>query len=637
MSAEALLDPRFAALPRLFRDATKPNPSVDDVRRFMHELVQADTGLFEGGLLFRAREARGFLFIADTGIMPESPRHWSRWPLHRLFSTRRACLITSPETEERALAFPFNVSVERYVVIAPLRTQSLCDAQTAFLQALQAVTCAPPVPATRPDISPRFVWVGADAELLQRVARLIGPRGWDLLYAPTFGHALMLLERDAVDIAIVDSRTLGAPLSSLRSLRHTAKISDAPILYFSNEAPGTEIQALIDEWLKPSASDAELLRTFKNSAQLISESRTRALRISVEKADGRLRACSGFDELAQTCADAAVHLGCDAAGVMLVDELEEIHSACVGASAEALTSRWPTPFVTGDAVLHSRADDRFFEEVFYDAEYAGKLRQLQVTSAAALPISDGVRIVGTLLAISRERPMFEPEFGALAELCRRTGTAFAALPRPELTRGIWRRTAIPHAAIDVYQGMKAGATFYLRNNESAAALVVLEHVDEGHPEEFADDLLRELLSCADEQDAPERMRSLLLRERGNSGGILIASIDKDDRLTYACSAFPNPLRVPESGPFALRSHAGTLETGCMRLDERSATLIYSNSFASQVDAAQAVGALQRALRDGQENPARALPELAQRREKLAFASITRPSSAAGSRRPQVLA
>lgn len=50
MPTEAILDPRFAALPRLIRDATNPNASRDQIRHFTQELLHADPALFSGAL-----------------------------------------------------------------------------------------------------------------------------------------------------------------------------------------------------------------------------------------------------------------------------------------------------------------------------------------------------------------------------------------------------------------------------------------------------------------------------------------------------------------------------------------------------------------------------------------------------------
>jgi NAD(P)-dependent dehydrogenase (short-subunit alcohol dehydrogenase family) len=65
MPAEALLDTRFAALPRLIRDATIPNASASDVRHSMDYCKRIPPCL-RGAAVF-SREAHGFVLVRHAG------------------------------------------------------------------------------------------------------------------------------------------------------------------------------------------------------------------------------------------------------------------------------------------------------------------------------------------------------------------------------------------------------------------------------------------------------------------------------------------------------------------------------------------------------------------------------------------
>lgn len=615
MPTEALLDSRFAALPRLIRDATNPNPTTADIRRFMATLLQADPALFSGALHFFSREGHGFVPTSQIGAPEGSARTWPRWPLRRLFAARRASLITNPVSGAQALAVPFNVGLERHVVVAPLSVQNLDEAQQTFLDALQSAASAPPLSATVTERVPRFVWLGMSEDLAEVVGGIVRRRAWPLLFAPTFGHALMMLEDDRVDIAVLEARALNGELNCLRALRHAAKIGDAPIVYFSDTAAGPEVQTLVDCILPQNAGDGEILRALKTTAALVSRMRGQALGARVERIEDHLRACADYPELAEACAHAALHLGADAVSVMLADRSGGVHAAHVPLQT-VLGDHWPTPFMTGESITHTRADDAFYEDAFDDGEYAQRLRELHPVSAAALPIASGAQIVGSMLAFSTRQPMFQPEFDALADLCERTGHALVNLREPRI-RGPWRRAMLGQVMLEAFEGARARASFALQSDGVTAAVVVLEPQNDRRAAELAQQLLLE--SDVD-------LRQFAAACKGDSRGIALAVLDDGVRLRYACEGLPVPLRVPLSGPIPASRRAESCEAGSFMMDANCVTLIYSSEFASQIEPAKLVGALQRGLRASRAMVARSLPRLAQSTQKLGFACITMLSS-----------
>lgn len=629
MPAEAFLDPRFVALPGLLRSATKTDLSAPEVRRFMDALLEADAALFAGALLLRSREGRRFILVHETGGPVEDARSWLRWPLSRLFSTRRACLITNPRSGARALAIPFYVSDEWYAVVAPLRGPA-DSAQSVFLAALQSITAAPP-PRSVAHGAPRFAWFGTDKALHARLRSAISARGWEFHAASTFGHLVLLLERDAIDVALIQPSSLGDAMHSLRTLRHAAKIGDAPILYFSDTDPESEIETLVDACLYPDAPTRELIKALKQSVSLVPQARAKALREAVRNVEDDLRACEDYADLARACANAALALGSDAASVMLADQTGAIHAAHVPEYQDALQDHWPAAFVTGEPVTDSTAGDRFFEEVFDDREYAKRLQALHALSGASLPIRDGPKIIGTLLAFSTARAMFDPEFSALADLAALTGRVFSA--RGNAGGRLWRRMTACDAHIDVYQGAKGHAALQVSTHGSLAAIAAVEDEDRARSAEFANALVREVTVL--QERAEEQLRALVRRFDDGKRGVLVGIVD-GERLTYACSRFPLPLRVPVSGPVPAIRRASECESGGIALGPQSVTLIYSNEFASQIETAQLVATVQRGLRGRWANAARSLPELALSRGRLAFAAITMPTYGVDSPHPQAL-
>ncbi len=640
MSSEAVLDRRFVALAGLLRSATKSDPSARDVGGFADALLQAAPTLFAGTLIFRSREGGRFVLIQQAGEERDPPRSWLRWPLRRLFAVRRSSIVTNPRSLHRALAVPFMVSGERYVVVATLRSEPVDSTDGAFLDALQSVPTALPQISSTYGTS-RFVWFGSDESLAARVEAVCAQRGWDIHRVPTFGHLLMLLESDLVDVAAVQASTLAEPLHALRALRHAAKIGDAPVLYFTDADPGAEIGTLVDAWLPSNASDGELLKALKRAASLISPTRKRALVQRARKMEQELRACTDECELARACARAALTLGAEAASVMLVDEIGSTCAAHEPVDDETLLDRWPNTFLTGEPVTQSILNDRFFVEVFDDDEYAQRIRSQGPVSGSALPIRDASRTVGTLLAFSRTREMFEPEFTALKVLCRVTATAYAMLngsrrqgsPGGALAQR-WRRVALGDARIDVYEGTR-GAALGVRASRTLAAIAAVEDEDPARAALHVRSALQEIAALG-QQDVNEQLDVLLEKFDDGNRGVLLGVLDAEGGFTFACARFPAPLIVHASGPVRSIRPASTRESGRVLVDPGAVTLVYSNEFAAQIETAEFVSHVQHNLRIGAANAVQTVPDLASSSGKLAFASITMRTYAADSRRSQAL-
>jgi hypothetical protein len=616
MSEEAFLDTRFAALPRLIRDATNPNATAADVRHFMDELLQADPALFAGALHFFSREGHGFVLVRHTGGSIEDVRGWPRWPLKRLFAARRASLISNPSTSQTALAVPFCVSSERHVVIAPLSIEQCDEAQQTFLDALQSATVPAPAAQYAGERVPRFVWLGNDGELAERIDAITRARGWPVLSAPTLGHVLMMLERDLVDVTLFEASALRSALPSLRAVRHAATIGDAPIVLFTDDDVGAEVQTLVDCVVPKCAGEGELLRVLKGATAIVSRTRTEALRASVHRMESRLRACRDYGELAETCARGALSLGADIVAVMLADEHGDVYAAHEPQDT-LLGDIWPTPFMTGESITYTRVGEAFFREAFDDDEYARRLSGLHAQSGTALPIVSGTHIIGTMLAFSTRQPMFQPEFDALTELCERTGRVLLTLREPAVQDAPWHRAVAGDVAVDVFEGAKTKASLIARSDEEQRiAIVLLEPADTRRGATIAERLLLE----------PKRsLREVVADFKGDSRGIAIALV-QSGRLRYACDGVPIPQRVPLSGPVSSVRRAETCESGSLPVDGNSITLLCSSSFAAQIETAQVVRAVQRGLRDNGAMVARIIPRLARNTKQLGFACVTMQSS-----------
>lgn len=592
----------------------------------MDELLQADPTLFQGALQFLSRAGHGFILVREIGGTMEHDRAWPRWPLRRLFAIRRPSLITNPHGGQRALAVPFTLPGEQHVVVAPLSVQTLDDAQQAFLDSLRSLILPTPTLTSRSDGAPRFVWLGAPSALSQRVQSIMQRRGWPLAFAPTLGHVLMLLQDDRVDIALFERDSLHNELASLRALRHSARIGDAPIVYFTDEECEPEVQTLVDYCVPIAAGEGELLRMLKAAAALVSRSRSRALRTGVEHMERKLRACADYAELAERAAQDALQLGPDAVSVMLVDPAGGVHAAHLPFES-ALGDHWPTPFMTGEKIVHTHAVDAFFEEAFDDAQFAERLRGLRPISAAALPVGNGAHIIGTLLAFSLYRPMYEPEFDALATLCENVASCAEALS-PVRLGGPWQQAMLGEIMIEAFEGPGARASIRVSCEGENAAIVMLEREDD----RLAAKIVEQLLS-----DPDADLKALLETYKFDARGILVGLVENGSRFRYACEGLPLPLRVPLTGPVEAVRSAQRCETGTIPLGAQSATLVYCTDFAAQVEPARLVGVIQSGLRSSRAMLARGLPSLGSRTQKLAFACITMLSSAVESPRPSALA
>lgn len=95
---------------------------------------------------------------------------------------------------------------------------------------------------------------------------------WPVVLAPTFGHVLVALQNDRVDIALLEAGVLQEELASLRAVRNAAKIGDAPIIYFTDSGCEPEVQTLVDYCFPMSATDGEMTRALKDACTLIPRS-----------------------------------------------------------------------------------------------------------------------------------------------------------------------------------------------------------------------------------------------------------------------------------------------------------------------------------------------------------------------------
>jgi hypothetical protein len=639
------LDGLFATLPALMRCALIPGARVENVRQFMEMLLAVDSALFSGAVLFSSRNGRPFVCVAENIASEATRHHWARWPLDRLFTIRRSCLITNPVDGTRALAVPFATSSQdRYVVVAILRSTIVTPAQKAFLDAMQSFVIVATQQAeywqgtglndVRLDLAgdpPSLVLFGEDGYIRTYVRELAERRGWPIRVAPTFGHVLRSVAEGAIDIVLLDRRFLNDPLSKLRALRHVVT-ADVLVLYLDDAEANSELEALVDERIAPSVGTNELFQALKRLIRLVPLRRAKVLEALVFREQARIDMCTDRDELAPAIANAALAIYGDVAAVTLVDEAGRLFSAESPARGKPLVTGVPATFLNGYATIRSRLDESFFADLFDDEATRKRLLQMNWTSGASIPIIAFERIAGTLFVLSSTHALTRAHASALNALSESAGSAFENLSESGTWQmggdisSRWRDIEVGEVHIHVYCGPGAVSCAVTKAVDPRCALLAL--ADAGNfdsSREICEQVIEELAALRADAEARQALEFVVTSFKTRAG-VLAAIVDGRGAVEYAAADSPAPLQIPAHGPLALPLERRTSHHGTVTLKPDSATLFYDSRFSEIVDSARMVDAVQYYLQRESLNPSVSLPEVAVDRDSLTFVEITKRSA-----------
>jgi hypothetical protein len=334
---------------------------------------------------------------------------------------------------------------------------------------------------------------------------------------------------------------------------------------------------------------------------------------------------------------AAMSLGCSIVSVMLVDDMGRVHAAKRPHGVDRVLERLPIAFITGETLMRTVVDAGFFKDVFNDSSDHESVPSGSV-SGVSIPIRDGEVIAGTLLGLSTGRPLFEPEFAALNDLCGMAGRALSAIRAGAQVQAVphedaqqWWRVRRGDLRIDLYEGSSADAVFRAAAYDDAgiAAIVTVAAEEKLTARRVAEAALEEVLACG-ESGEEAALSAILQRFEGEVSGLLLASFAGESALRFACSRFPVPLQIAASGPVPALRYANVRSSGSIATGSDSVTLICSSGFMEQIETAKLVEIVQRNLQDGSANPLHDVPSIVGDAESLAFAAVTMRSSGVAS-------
>jgi len=591
----------MAAVAGILEYSSGHMPDAAGLRRFTDRIVQADPDLFRGALLFTSKNDGAFALLHETGDGLRARESWSHWPLDRLFAKRRASLITNPGSGERGMAIPFGVSrSERSVVIVTLRDGQLSAADRDFLTTLEWAAASVPqiAPALRrsavqnridtysssPPPTPRLLFFG-ETLLEERVKRLARRRGWEVR-ATVSCPDLIASVRESSDILLIEG-TQAEVVEVLRAIRRAAP--QVPVLCFDG-GRNEEIDVLADRRLSHDAGDTETFDEIEAMVADLPRRRREYLESAVNRALPGLTSVQSPRELSRAIADTARRLFGDWVAVHLLDTQGDMYGTELPAGAHPLMREIPNTFISGYAVMKSHIDEAFFEALTDDEQTREDLAQLNPISGAALPLMHEGSVSGTLIVLTTERELGEPEFEALLQFAEAASLAFAVLQVriAKLTLSTsheWTRISVGDYDIHVYHPhAHRGVTFH--------ALPLDAH-------------------------------RIGIEVRDVEGGALMGTLNLDQgTFSYEAIQFPPPVQISASGPASAMGEAGNRPIAhTLMLKPPSVTLIYDAEFPRLVDSGRVVEVLQNAMRAAAENPAFELAQFVQS-ERAGFIAIT---------------
>ncbi len=585
-------DPRMHALPGLLRFTGTLAPNAANLHRFMERLVGADPALFGGAVLFASRGGGAFLPLHTISGDGADERTWMRWPCERLFVKRRAAVITNPVTGTQALAIPFLVPPqERYVVLAPLRTEHLSRSDSDFLAAVQCIAGAVPLNAPahagldardRVDVSGsaadlRVLYFGR-SDFAERLAAIVEPWSWRFERATTFTGALEMLDR-RFDLAVFDGGAVGYRMTSLHALRRYAP--DIALLYIG---PATdESELLADACIPADIADVEVVRILKRIARELPPRRWQQLQSAIDDAAPVVLASRTLLELAERVAATAIEVLCDYACVHILDDEGTVFASELPPRPQRILADLPDSFLSGYAIVTSRIDDAFFAGISSDPHTREQLEALAPLSGALLPIAHEGRLVGSIVALATQRTFDEPQAGAFSKLAALASRGFAALQTQEgPVRGSWTRLTCGSYDIEAFSAAgSTGITASLTPGGNAVAI---------------------------DLRGPDHQRFT---------GTLDA---REGVLRFNSANVPHPFHVRADGPPRSLHVAGGEQR--MPLPSRSITIIFAQSLSERIERPDIAPMITRALADDRDVQPAAELARALSKQRTSFAIIT---------------
>ncbi|MFN2449032.1 MAG: GAF domain-containing protein, partial [Candidatus Baltobacteraceae bacterium] len=335
-----------------------------------------------------------------------------------------------------------------------------------------------------------------------------------------------------------------------------------------------EGELLSDACIGEAPSEGDLARAIKSVARQLPLRHWQQLQSLIDDASLSVVQSPSLSALARTLAQIALGGLCDWVCVHIVDDEGGVHSAELPAEGDPLLPQLPLSFLNGFALMTSRIDEQFFEQIASEPETQERLAALAPLSAALLPLAHDGRLIGSIVAFATRRTMDDAQFQAFSKLSALASRAFASVQirAGQAARGAWSHVACAQYDAEVFSAANA----YTRVSASLA---------------------------------PEGAK-ILIDLAGVQGERFAGTLDANAHtLRFACSAMPQPLAIGPGG--AIRTLRVVGEEQRLALKPRTFALIYPQGLAGPIETAPLVEYLSDALTaDEPDNALRAAREIA---------------------------
>lgn len=507
--------------------------------------------LFESVTILRSRPFEPFLILERHGDFHQADRSWTRWPLHRLFLRRRPAVIQNPDLLGRALALPFLHGGVRSVVLAPLAREKLSMSEEANLAVLQSVSLIPTklARATAPIDDPTFLWLGNDNGLSTRFEAVLRRRGWKLRMCTSFSDVRHGQSLHAFAVLCIDAQLPNAAhvVRTLRMMEGSEGAALAVVTIGSLDMSAAELSALVDETIDPAADDRKVVAALKNALRRGAAARIREFEASIDQAKAVIREMRTAEDLSVEAARVAALVIEGWANVQLMDSSGLI---CLGeypVAARPVASDIPNFFFDTWPLVKTAVDEQFYEYASSDEAARRRMRLLNFRSGVCVPLSDGQRIVGTLVAASTKSARDRDELKALVAFSQEIVDQLRRIRErpvvPEFYREkSWTYVRDGSTEVHVYRSPDASmAARFFRIDATFSVLLIAE--PRCHEEIIAIVLEAELQSTN-----PATTLAGLARAR-IGGPFLLATIDRATQsLTFAGRDLSPPVLWNAPGP-----------------------------------------------------------------------------------------
>jgi len=538
-------------------------------------LVDLPGRMFETVTILRSRPFEPFLFVERYGDRRKMDRFWGRWPLHRLFLRRRPVVIQHPLLPDRALALPFLHDGVRSVILAPLAREHLAPQEDQLLTVLQSVSLVPENLGADigPTDDPVFVWFGTDHSVRERFEGILQRRGWRLRSGERFTEFRRDMYAHAFPVLCIDAG-LRNVAHALRTLRSGEGATLAIVAIGSLDMPSEEAATLVDECIPLQASDREIIGTLKNALRRSNTARIREFQTDLEGAKALIRSAKSVEDLAAEAARASALLIDGWANVQLMDPSGVISLGEYPVSMRPVASDIPNFFLDATPLAKTAVDDEFFEYASSDEAARWRMRALDFKSGVCVPLNDGQRIAGTLIAASTAVRRDEGELKGVISLSEEIVAQLRRIRErpaiPEFHREkSWTYLRDTTTEVHVYRSADATvAARFFRIDAAFSVLVIAEPRDH-----------EAILSALREIDLPGCEPAVVLARLTNArldGKFLVATLDRATRsLGFAARGVSPPVLWNAPGPHGELASVAGAYIGTFSL-ERSRAAYFSD-------------------------------------------------------------